>query len=204
MLKLFKAATLKAPAPVAPWDNFSPSDFLLVVKGAPEVLLPRCKFTLDPQGGEPIPLSQDVIERITGVQEAWARDGQRVLLLARRVVREDEISREADPLSEEYGELVEALREDLIIVGMVGLIDPLRPSIPEVVKTCRRAGIRFFIVTGKHRRDLFVARCAKRSLGCRGSSDNFSGHRFARRHRHRRQSYSPLRRPLFRQSRNPA
>ena len=161
MLKLFKAATLKAPAPVAPWDNFSPSDFLLVVKGAPEVLLPRCKFTLDPQGGEPIPLSQDVIERITGVQEAWARDGQRVLLLARRVVREDEISRDADPLSEEYGELVEALREDLVIVGMVGLIDPLRPSIPEVVKTCRRAGIRFFIVTGKRHCSSFATRHLK-------------------------------------------
>ncbi|KAI1791319.1 sodium-potassium ATPase [Ganoderma leucocontextum] len=150
MLKLFKAAGPKTPAPVAAWDSFAPSDSLLVVKGAPEVLLPCCKFTLDPQGGEPIPLSQGEIERITRVQEKWARDGQRVLLLSRRVVREDEIPKGADPSSEEFGELVEALRDDLIIVGMVGLIDPLKPSIPHVVKTCRGAGIRFFIVTGDH------------------------------------------------------
>ncbi|PIL33977.1 transporter [Ganoderma sinense ZZ0214-1] len=149
MLKLFKSADTQAPAPVTPWDNFAPSDSLLVVKGAPEVLLPRCKFTLNPQG-DPIPLSDVAIERITRVQEKWARDGQRVLLLARRVVREDEIPKDADPSSEEFGELVERLRDDMIIVGMVGLIDPLKPSIPHVVKTCRRAGIRFFIVTGDH------------------------------------------------------
>ena len=150
MLKLFKSAGNKASAPIAAWDNFAPSDSLLVVKGAPEVLLPRCKFTLNPQGGEPIALSEREIEGITRVQEKWARDGQRVLLLARRVVRGDEIPKGADLLSEEFGELVETLREDLVIVGMVGLIDPLKPSIPHVVKTCRRAGIRFFIVTGLH------------------------------------------------------
>ena len=124
-------------------------DFLLTVKGAPEVLIPRCKFVSNPSGGEPIPLSAPVLERVTRVQEQWARDGQRVLLLARRVVKADEIPKGADPQSDEFGELVESFRDNLIIVGLVGLIDPLKPSIPDVVKTCRKAGIRFFVVTGR-------------------------------------------------------
>ncbi|TBU35112.1 sodium-potassium ATPase [Dichomitus squalens] len=150
MLKLCQSALDKSPAPIAPWDNFARSDFLLLVKGAPEVLFPRCKLVVNPAGGFPIPLSAPVSERIKRVQEQWARDGQRVLLLARRVVREDEIPKGADPQSEEFAELVESLRDNLIIVGLLGLIDPLKPSIPDVVKTCRKAGIRFFVVTGDH------------------------------------------------------
>lgn len=148
MLKLCKSKDLRPAAPIAPWDDFSLSDYLLVVKGAPDVLLPRCKFVLDPAGKEPTLLSVPVLQRIVAVQEQWSRDGQRVLLLARRVVRAEEIPKEADPQAEEFADLVESLRDDLIIVGLVGLIDPLKPSIPDVVKTCRRAGIRFFVVTG--------------------------------------------------------
>ncbi|RPD63077.1 sodium-potassium ATPase [Lentinus tigrinus ALCF2SS1-6] len=150
MLKLCKSAASKADAPIASWDNFVSSDYLLLVKGAPDVLMPRCKFVLDPAGGGPTPLTPVVLERISAIQERWSRDGQRVLLLARRVVRGDELPKELNPQEEEFADLVEQLRDDLIIVGLVGLIDPLKPSIPDVVKTCRGAGIRFFVVTGDH------------------------------------------------------
>ncbi|PIL32102.1 transporter [Ganoderma sinense ZZ0214-1] len=150
MLKLCQSTVSERPAPLASWDDFSTLDFLLTVKGAPEVLIPRCKSVLNPEGGEPIPLSAQVLERVTRVQEQWARDGQRVLLLARRVVKADEVPKGADWQCDEFGELVESFRDNLIIVGLVGLIDPLKPSIPDVVKTCRKAGIRFFVVTGDH------------------------------------------------------
>ena len=150
MLKLCQSTVSERPAPLASWDDFSTSDFLLTVKGAPEVLIPRCKFVSNPEGGEPIPLSAQVLERVTRVQEEWARDGQRVLLMARRVVKADEVPKSADPQSDEFDELVESFRDNLIIVGLVGLIDPLKPSIPEVVRTCRKAGIRFFVVTGMY------------------------------------------------------
>ena len=155
MLKLCKPSTPTPAAPITTWDRFSPSDFLLLVKGAPDVLLPRCSFVLDPAGGEPTPLTPPVLERIAAVQEQWSRDGQRVLLLARRVVRAKEIPSNADPQDEAFANLVELLREELIIVGLVGLMDPLKPSIPDVVKSCRKAGIRFFVVTGPSRSCLF-------------------------------------------------
>ena len=65
-----------------------------------------------------------------------------------RIVREDEFPKDVDTQAEEFADLVEQFRDNLIIVGLVGLIDPLKPSIPDVVKTCRGAGIRFFVVTG--------------------------------------------------------
>ena len=111
-------------------------------------MIPRCKFVSNPAGGEPTALSAAVLDRVTRVQEQWARDGQRVLLLARRIVKAEEIPKGADPQSDEFGELIESLRDNLIIAGLFGLIDPLKPSIPDVVKTCRKAGIRFFVVTG--------------------------------------------------------
>ena len=110
--------------------------------------MPRCKFVLDPAEGEPTPLDPVVLERISAIQERWSREGQRVLLLARRIVREDEFPKDVDTQAEEFADLVEQFRDNLIIVGLVGLIDPLKPSIPDVVKTCRGAGIRFFVVTG--------------------------------------------------------
>ncbi|OBZ79410.1 Sodium/potassium-transporting ATPase subunit alpha-A [Grifola frondosa] len=154
MLKLSKispsASQDSLVAPIAHWDHFSNSDFLLTVKGAPEVLLPHCGFVVDPAGGAPVPLSPSVLARIATVQEKWAQDGQRVLLLARRVVKEDLVPKSVDVNSEDFAELVEEFRHDLIIVGLVGLIDPLKSGIKHTVSTCRRAGIRFFVVTGDH------------------------------------------------------
>lgn len=149
MLKLFKLAGPQSfiPPPIAPWDHFASDDYLLIVKGAPDVLFSRCAYVLDPAGGPPIAITREVRARMTTVQEQWAQDGQRVLLLARRIVKNDEIHK-LDPQSEEFAELIEQYRNDLIVLGLVGLIDPLKPSIPDVVATCRGAGIRFFIVTG--------------------------------------------------------
>jgi sodium/potassium-transporting ATPase subunit alpha len=136
------------PAPIATWDGFGDGDFMLSVKGAPEILLPRCTAALDPDGGKPVNLTPEIRQRITTVQERWAADGRRVLLLARKAVSAHDIPDKADPNSEEFEQLVEDLNHDLIIVGLVGLTDPLKPDIVETVRICRGAGIRFFVVTG--------------------------------------------------------
>ncbi|KAI9451513.1 sodium-potassium ATPase [Lactarius psammicola] len=122
------------PAPLASWDSS---------------LLGRCTHVIS-GADKPLFLTYAARQRIVAIQEQWAAQGRRVLLLARRVVQRDALPKEIDPYSEEFNELVDGLNSDLIIVGMVGLIDPLKPDIPDTVRTCRGAGIRFFVVTGDH------------------------------------------------------
>ena len=122
------------PAPIASWDKFSSDDYLLTVKGAPEVLFPRCSHVLAPGGGDPIRLTPDVLGRVINMQESWAAQGRRVLVLARKVIRSDEISKEVKKNSQAFSDLVDELNEHLIIVGLVGLIDPLKEDIVDTVR----------------------------------------------------------------------
>ena len=121
------------PTPLASWDSFAPGDLLLCVKGAPEILLGRCSHVIS-GGDQPLFLTYAARQRIVAIQEQWAAQGRRVLLLARRVVPRDALPKEIDPYSEDFNELVDNLNSDLIIVGMVGLIDPLKPDIPDTVR----------------------------------------------------------------------
>ncbi|KAF6760413.1 sodium-potassium ATPase [Ephemerocybe angulata] len=135
-------------APIASWDEFHSSSILLTMKGAPEVLLPRCSYVLDPSGSGPVRITPEILRSLAAVQETWAREGQRVLLLARKVVNGDA---HAHKSSEELADFAEGeSKDELIVVGLIGLTDPLKPDIKHTVSTCRKAGIRFFVVTGDH------------------------------------------------------
>jgi Ca2+-transporting ATPase len=113
-----------------------PEGLLALVKGAPEALLPLCT-QLRAQGGA---RALDAAWR--GRAEAWieerAREGHRVLALARRVLPADAPT---DPA---------ALEHDLELLGLAALLDPPRPDAAEAVARCRRAGISFVMITGDH------------------------------------------------------
>ncbi|EMD41764.1 hypothetical protein CERSUDRAFT_42386 [Gelatoporia subvermispora B] len=153
LCELSPTASLET-SPIASWDDFSRHDYMMTVKGAPEVLLPRCSHVLDPKHGRPVPLTTEAIQRLTAIQEAWAKEGQRVILLARRVVRKHMIPNGLNPSTDEFAEEADALNVDVTVIGLLGLMDPLKPTVKHTVSVCRRAGIRFFVVTGKrHLRD---------------------------------------------------
>jgi sodium/potassium-transporting ATPase subunit alpha len=115
-------------------------NLLLLAKGAPDVLLKRCSSVLD-ASGDILPLTPERQAYLTHLQLSWANQGQRVLLFTRRIVErtEDGSFSEAQLLD---------LTTSLTVVGLVGIVDPPRPEIPHVVKTCRGAGLRFLMVTG--------------------------------------------------------
>lgn len=117
-------------------------EFIMMVKGAPDVLLRRCTTVYDPASDSPYPLDVENLAKIVAMQEKWASKGQRVLLVARRT-----IARTSDaPTSPAFAEYISRNTTGLEVVGLVGIIDPPREDIPETIRICRSAGIRVFMV----------------------------------------------------------
>jgi Ca2+-transporting ATPase len=113
-----------------------PWELVMLLKGAPESLLPYCRRALTAQGERP--LEEVGRQEIAAQADRMASQALRVLGLAYRHL-------------EDIPELVPASEEkDLVWVGLVGIIDPPRPEARTAVRRCRRAGIRVIMVTGDH------------------------------------------------------
>ncbi|RDL31813.1 Uncharacterized protein BP5553_09215 [Venustampulla echinocandica] len=124
------------------WENGT----LLTIKGAPDVLIGRCSMFVD-RDGVSKPLDEATRASISRMKDLWSSQGKRVILLARKTLRQEQIrSTPADARFEE--EIIEHSRAGLTLVGIVGIVDPPRDEIPSVVSILRGAGIRIFMVTG--------------------------------------------------------
>jgi calcium-translocating P-type ATPase len=99
----------------------------LLVKGAPDAVLPRCTAATTGAGTE--------LDRL-------AADGLRVLAVARRRLAPSDDLLDASEVDE--------LERDLELLGLVGLQDPPRPGVGAALARCRRAGIRVAVITGDH------------------------------------------------------
>ncbi|KAF7333008.1 Calcium ATPase [Mycena venus] len=129
----------------SPFSTVKHGESILVVKGAPDVLLRRCSNYVDPDGKQ-WPLNATILSGISALQEGFAARGQRVLLLAKKVLAQELPKEHVDANSLEDHLL--AANIDLTVVGLIALVDPPRPETEETVRICRRAGIRFAMVTG--------------------------------------------------------
>ena len=104
------------------------------VKGAMERLLPMCRYMATVAGD--VELDIQKIERLAG---SLASQGYRVILVA-----------SGQLFSERRDDLSEDQLKGLTLLGLVGIIDPLRPEARAAVATCRMAGIEVAMVTGDH------------------------------------------------------
>ncbi|MDH5711747.1 MAG: HAD-IC family P-type ATPase, partial [Gammaproteobacteria bacterium] len=104
------------------------------VKGAFERLLPMCSTMATP--GQDVAIEQALIEQQA---HALASDGYRVMALAAGDI---ELNAQ-ETFTEEH------LR-GLTLIGLVGIIDPLRPEAKTAVSACRQAGIEVAMITGDH------------------------------------------------------
>jgi Ca2+-transporting ATPase len=112
-----------------------------LVKGGPDVVLARCTMAGGPLSDSQAPV-QSELARIEAANRQMGEKGLRVLAFAARVIPDEEVPVIAvDPMS---------LTRDLGFVGMVGIIDPLRPSAKVAVETALRAGIDVRMITGDH------------------------------------------------------
>lgn len=107
---------------------------LLFVKGAFDILLERCSRYQD--GSAILPLSPHIRQRILSQSGELTGQALRVMGAAYRPIT---------GVSPGDGE------DDLIFLGLIGMIDPPRPEVREAVARCRRAGIRTVMITGDHR-----------------------------------------------------
>jgi len=101
------------------------------VKGAVEVLLPRCTAVAGPSGESP--LDAKAREEIAAVADRLAGEGLRVLMVARGTNGTDV----HDP-------------RGLVVLGFVAISDPLRPGVAGAVRRCQEAGVRLVMLTGDH------------------------------------------------------
>ncbi|PBC55490.1 cation-transporting P-type ATPase [Rhodococcus sp. ACPA1] len=115
------------------------TQFVELVKGGPDVVLARCA-TAFRTGRQEVPLDE-VREELTAANRTMSEKGLRVLAFAVRRLDGQEEAAVADPMS---------YVADLTFVGMVGIIDPLRPEAIESVRTAHEAGIDVRMITGDH------------------------------------------------------
>jgi Ca2+-transporting ATPase len=114
-----------------PWENGRVVSF---TKGAVEEIVERSVTVLTRQGQEEIDRFK-ILETAEGI----AGEGLRALGFAMRVWE-----KLPDPLTSEQAE------KELVLIGIVGMMDPPRPEAEESVAMCRSAGIRPVMITGDH------------------------------------------------------
>jgi len=112
------------------------------VKGAPETILERCPQIVENSVARAM-IEADQ-EHILAENHRMASEALRVLGLAYQIIAPDEVEAFKEAL--EYGH-----EAPLIFVGLVGMMDPPRPEVPEAVARCKRAGIRVMMATGDHK-----------------------------------------------------
>lgn len=110
--------------------NHDASGMALHVKGSPEKMMAMCSHMLI--DGQMVAIDRPTIEaQFNGL----ASQGYRIIALAKRTVPDASTT---DHL------------QDMVFLGMVAMIDPVRPEAKAAIERCRRGGIEVAMVTGDH------------------------------------------------------
>eukprot|EP00800_Vazella_pourtalesii_P011030 TRINITY_DN2666_c0_g1_i6.p1 TRINITY_DN2666_c0_g1~~TRINITY_DN2666_c0_g1_i6.p1 ORF type:complete len:560 (-),score=124.11 TRINITY_DN2666_c0_g1_i6:131-1810(-) len=140
----------------------------MFVKGAPEGILDRCT-RVRVNGTKTVELRQDmkdkILQRVT--EYGTGEDTLRCLGLA--TVDEPINLRTAD-LSK--SENFKDFEQEMTFVGVVGIIDPPRPSVKPAIEMCHHAGIRVIVITGDNKN---TAEAICRKIGIFGQTEDTAG-----------------------------
>jgi len=114
----------------------SPQGKIAYSKGAPEVILSSCSHICS--SGRERKLTNEDRNNILSVAQGMAGDALRVLGMAYKQLPHAAV-------------INEAIEQDMVFVGLAGMIDPPREEVKEAVKLCDRAGIKSVMITGDHK-----------------------------------------------------
>jgi Ca2+-transporting ATPase len=110
---------------------------VLTAKGAPDVILSKASEVL--LHGDEVELTTERRAEIEKVIEGFGEDALRTLAIAYKRVEGDPVGGDA-----------EDHEQDVVLVGIHGIMDPPRPEVPDAVAEAASAGIRTVMITGDH------------------------------------------------------
>jgi Ca2+-transporting ATPase len=119
-------------------DAEKPQRLVAFSKGAPDVLLPRCSHEI--VGDEARPLTDERRTQIQAEAEKLATDALRTLGVAFRSL----------PPEEQRIKIDDHIEQDLVFLGLIGMMDPPREEVRDAVDLAKGAGIRPIMITGDH------------------------------------------------------
>ncbi|QQM67376.1 cation-translocating P-type ATPase [Actinomyces weissii] len=120
----------------------------IVSKGAPDVLLERC--TQVRRGLEEAPLDDSARQLFEQRIDQMSGRALRTLGVASRLLTAAEAAQVTQVLAAGGEADFSYLERDLVLAGVVGIIDPPRPEAAAAVAEAHRAGIRVLMITGDH------------------------------------------------------
>lgn len=128
-------------------------------KGAPDIVLSNCRYIyID---GEFKEITDEQIADILKANSTFASDALRVLGFAIKIFNKDDFKN------------TDKNEEDLIFIGLTGMIDPPRTEAMHAIEECKRAGIQTVMITGDHRETAF--QIAKELGICENHNETISG-----------------------------
>jgi P-type Ca2+ transporter type 2C len=107
------------------WKSPSGQEHILAAKGAPEAIADLCHLSVEQ--------TRAVLDQVVTL----AQDGLRILAVAKGTFEQQVLPGQQHDFNFDF-------------IGLVGLADPLRPSVPAAVQECYTAGIRVVMITGDH------------------------------------------------------
>ena len=125
------------------------------MKGAPETVIGRCDREL--VDGEIVDLSDERRQELEAQNESFAEDALRVMGFAYRPDVPESQARDPD----------EGLEQEMVFLGLQGMLDPPRPEVPDALAGCLDAGINVVMITGDN---AVTARAVGEEVGLRSAT----------------------------------
>lgn len=129
------------------WKSDENNDYIVSTKGAAEAVIALCH------------LSEKEKKGIIAEVDVMAKDGLRVLGIAKSHFKKVELPRSQHDF-------------DFKFIGLIGLADPIRKSVPSAIKECYRAGIRVVMITGDYSA---TAKNIAKEIGLKNFSETITG-----------------------------
>ena len=116
--------------------NLIDDENIMFTKGAPDVIFKRCKYAL--KYDEVVEISDEILDEYKKINENFSNRALRVLAFAYKNVA-DEFKPSLDN------------ENNLILIGLMAMIDPPREEVFDAVKEAKSSGIKTIMITGDHK-----------------------------------------------------